>query len=112
MNLFMILTINFRLFLKKILVLFSDADSTQVFLNSLFIKGINWDLSFLVKKTRMEWKIMSPPDLISLPKQLSQTPDESSHKKMTQILQLQQMEGLKQHQTLPSFFCYDKDPGH
>ena len=98
-NLFMILTIDFRLFLKKILAFFSDADSTRVAFNFMLINELNCDLSLLVKRTRMEWETTPIPDLVNLANQLSQTPDESPQKNMAKILQLQQMKGPKQNKT-------------
>ena len=87
MNLFMTTTIDFRLFLNS--GLFSDVDSTQVAFNSMFINGLNEDLSLLVKRTRMEWKIMSTPDVVHLVNQLFPTLDESPKKKNAKILHLQ-----------------------
>ncbi len=40
----------------------SDVDFTWLAFNSMFINGLNWDLSLLVKRTSMEWEAMSAPD--------------------------------------------------
>ena len=54
-NLFMNVIIAFRFFFLNS-VLLSDVDSTRVAFNCMFINGLNWDLSLLVKKIRMEWE--------------------------------------------------------
>ena len=42
----------------------------------MFINGLNWDFSFLVKRSRVEWDIMFIPDLVNLANQLSHSLDE------------------------------------
>ena len=85
----MTITIGFRLFFKENSGFPSDVDSTQVVFNSMFIHGLNWDLSFQIKRTRIEWKTVSTPDLVNLANQLSCTLDELPKRKTAEILNLQ-----------------------
>ena len=62
-----------QIVLKENSNLLSDVDSIWVSVISMFINGLNWVLSFLVKRTRKEWKMMSTPDLANLANQLTQT---------------------------------------
>ena len=73
MNLFTVITIDFQLFLKKILGLL-QALTIQVAFNSLFINDLNQDFSLLVKRTKMDGKL-STPDLVDLVYQFSLTLD-------------------------------------
>ena len=66
----MAIKIDFRLFLKKILVFLKILIPLRVAFNSMIINGMNWDLSFLVKRTRMEWENMFPTYLVILVIQL------------------------------------------
>ena len=56
------ITIDFRLLLKKILV--SRCRFHSGSFNSKFINILKREISLLVKRTRVEWETMSPPDLI------------------------------------------------
>ena len=56
MNLFMTLQSTSDYF-KENSDLPSDVGSSQVVCNSLFIHGLNWDLSLLVNWARMEWEL-------------------------------------------------------
>ena len=47
----------------------------------MFINGLNWDFSFLVKRSRVEWDIMFIPDLVNLASQLSHSLDEWPQRK-------------------------------
>ena len=80
----------------------------------MFIKGLNQDLSFLVKRPGIEWETMSTPDLVNLTNQLSCTLDELPTRKTTKMinLQLQQMKTHKQNPKPPSFSYYCKQPGY
>lgn len=49
----------------------SDVDSTWVTFNSLFVNGLNRNLSLLVKRARMEWEMMDTLDLVNLVNQLA-----------------------------------------
>ena len=51
--------------------------STGLDFNSMFINGLNQDLSLLVERTRMEWETMFTPDLVNLANQHTQTLEES-----------------------------------
>ena len=79
-----------------------DVESTQVAFNFMFIV-LNWDLSLVIKRTRIKWKIMSTPDLANLASQLTHTLDDSTKRKTTKILSLllQQMKTAKKNQGLP-----------
>ena len=66
--------------------LLSYVDSIQVVFNSMLIHGLKWDLSFLVKRTRMEWETVPNPDLVTLANQLNCPLDESAKRKTTKIL--------------------------
>ena len=44
----------------------SDTESTGLAFKSMFINGLNQDLSFLFKTTRMEWETMPTPHLVNL----------------------------------------------
>lgn len=51
----------------------------------MFIKGLNWDLSLLVKKTRVEWKSISISYLLNLENHLSKI----QHKSLKRRLYIQ-----------------------
>ena len=74
MNMFRTITINLIVF-KENSSLPSDVDSIWVAFNSMLINGLNWNLSFLVKRSRMERETMSILDLLNLANQLSCTLD-------------------------------------
>ena len=59
----------------------------------MYTNGLNQNLSLLVKKTGMEWKTMSPPDVAHWANQLFPTLDESPKRNNAKILhlRLQQM---------------------
>ena len=40
-----------------------DVDSTQVDFSSIFVNELSWELSLLVKRTRMEWETTPTSDL-------------------------------------------------
>ena len=113
MNLFTVITIDFQLFLKKILHLL-QALTIQVAFNSLFINDLNQDFSLLVKRTKIEWETLSTPDLVNLATQVSHTLAQSCKRKTAKILNVQfkQMEVPKQKQNPPSFCYYCKEPGY
>lgn len=52
-------------------------ESTWVAFQSVFLTGLIWDLSLLVKRTRIAWETMATPDLTDLENQLGVTLDES-----------------------------------
>lgn len=81
--------VDFPIVSKENYVLPEDIDSNQVAFNS--INGLNWDLSLLVKRTRMGWVThgMSSSDAVNLVYQLSPTLEESSKRKINKILNLQ-----------------------
>ena len=81
----MIIAIDFRLFFKENSGLPSDVESTQVPFNSMFVNGMNWDPSLLVKRTSVKWETVSAPDLVHLANQLSGTLDELPPRKTTKI---------------------------
>ena len=83
----MIITVDFRLFLKKMLVFFQKLIPAE-WLLTLFITELNQDLPLLEKRSRMEWETISPPDLVNLANQLAHALDESSQRKMDKILKL------------------------
>lgn len=56
MNLFLDFN-QLQIILKENSDLYSDVGSSQVFCNSLFIHGLNWDLSLLVSWTMMKWEL-------------------------------------------------------
>ena len=74
-----------------------DVESIQVAFNSVFRNRLNWHLSLLVKRSRMEWETISTPDLVNLANQLTCTIENSTKRKTTEILslQFQQMESPK-----------------
>lgn len=113
MNLFMTIIIDFRLFLRKILI-FLQMLIPPAQLLTLFINGLYWDLFLLVKRTKMESETMFTSDLVNLASQLPLTLDEPPKRKTAKILnlQLQQMKGPKGNQNRPSFCYYCKKPGH
>lgn len=53
----------------RMLGLLLDIESTWVASNSVFMNGLNGD-SLSVKRTRIEWKTMSTPGLVTLVDQL------------------------------------------
>ena len=55
----------------------------------MFISVLNWDLSLLVKRTRVEGETTSTPDLVNLANQLAHTLDESPKRKTSKILNFQ-----------------------
>ena len=63
--------------------------STMIGFNSLFLNGLNLDLSFLVKRIWMKWEIMSIPVLVNLANHISPTLVESPKGMITRILNLQ-----------------------
>ena len=63
--------------------------STRIGFNSLFLNGLNLDLSFLVKRIWMKWEIMSIPVLVNLANHISPTLVESPKGMITRILNLQ-----------------------
>ena len=89
MKLFMIITINFRMYFKEKSGLPSDDNFTWWDSNSTFINVLNWEVSLLTKRTGIHWKTVSISNLVDLANQLSHTPDESPRKKPAKILSLQ-----------------------
>ena len=72
----MIITVDFRFSVRK----FWPSFIYQFHLGSIylmFINGLNWDVSILVRRTRMKWEIRFTPDLVKLAKWLYHTLDES-----------------------------------
>ena len=63
--------------------------STSIGFNSLFLNGLNLDLSFLVKRICMKWEIMSVPVSVNLANHISPTLVESPKGMITRILNLQ-----------------------
>ena len=113
MNLFTTIVIDFRLFLKKILIFLQMLISTSIGFNSLFLNGLNLDLSFLVKRICMKWEIMSVPVSVNLANHISPTLVESPKGMITRILnlQLQQLNPPKGNQNLSGSY-YHKEPRH
>lgn len=70
-----------------------DVESIQVAFNSVFSNRLNWHLSLLVKRSRIEWETVSTLDLVNLANQLTCTIENSTKTKTTKILsfQFQQM---------------------
>lgn len=99
-----------QIVLKENSTLLSDVDSTWVSINPMFINGLNWVLSFLVKRTRIEWGTMSTPYLAHLASQLTQTLDGSPKRKTT--IFKPPTKDSKQNQNPPSFCYYCEEPGH
>ena len=99
-----------QIVLKENSTLLSDVDSTWVSINPMFINGLNWVLSFLVKRTRIEWGTMSTPYLAHLASQLTQTLDGSPKRKTT--IFKPPTKDSKQNQNPPSFCYYREEPGH
>lgn len=62
-----------------------DVESTQVAFNSMFIKGLNWDFSLIVKRARMEWETLSTSDSVNLANWLSYTLEDSTKRKTSKI---------------------------
>lgn len=63
----------------------SDVDSTRVTFNSLFINGLNKNLSLLVMRSRMGWGTMATLDLVNLANKLASTLDEPPKSKIAKI---------------------------
>lgn len=107
MNPFTTEAVNFRLFLKNILVFLQMLIPPELFIERLKV------LFLLLKRTRIEWETMSTLKWVILTNQLCLTQDESLKRKTTRILnfQLQQSKAPKQNQSTPSFCYYCKQPG-
>ena len=55
----------------------------------MFVNALSWDLSLLMKTTKVEWETVSMPGLVNLANQFTHTLDESPKIKTTKILKLQ-----------------------
>lgn len=83
MNLFIIITVDLRLFFFFNSRLPLDVDSTKVAFTSMFINGLHQDLSLL------EWNgKLSTSDLVNLANQHSYVIDESPTRETAKILNL------------------------
>lgn len=60
--------------------------STRIGFNSLFLNGLNLDLSFLVKRIWMKWEITSVPVSVNLANHMSPILVESPRRMITRIL--------------------------
>lgn len=82
--------------------------------NSLFVNGLNRDLSLLVKRTRMEWETTSSLDVVNVINRFARTLDEPPWSKTAKTFNFQhwQIKAPRWNQKTPSFCHFSKEPGH
>ena len=68
----------------------------------MLINELNWDLSHLLKSTRVEWKTMSTLDLVNLANQLARMLHEPPKRNITKILNFWEFPGGPVVRTLSS----------